>query len=592
MTPQRLRFPFILIFLSLAGLAARLFYLQVLQGLSYYELAERQFLRKVRGESHRGEICDRNGVVLATTIESQSLYIHPKELRKFPESLNFLRNCVALDRGQLNQKLDSDQNFVWLERKMSPTIASSIAEKNLKGMGLVSEQTRYYPNGSLASHVVGTVGLDNHGLCGIEHALDSFLTGKAVVTSQLQDGKGRRILQGSPTREGNALNAGRTKSVVLTIDRTLQYVAEKEIREGVEHNQAQWGIVIIQNPQTGEILAMASYPSFDPNGFSKGKVTGIEGSVDNPAVTKMFEPGSTFKVITFAAALEEKKVELNEEIECEGGKWKFKDATINDHEGYARLSLSGVMEKSSNIGTAKIGLRLGKDILYRYARAFGFGTKTGIQLPGETAGLLRPPQIWSPVSLPIISFGQGIGVSALQMTGAFSSIANGGNLMEPILIKQLNDYRGGKLETITFEPKTVRKVISEQTASTLRKMLLAVSEKGTGLNARVPGYRVAGKTGTAQKINPQTKKYYTDRHLASFAGFLPAEDPKLVCLVILDEPKKDYWGGTTAAPIFSRVMARAVKILGIPPDQPSLLAKIPISVSQAPVKITEKKSGL
>ena len=440
MTSQRLRKIFSGIYILLACLAVRLFYIQIYKGLDYSELAEKQFVKKIKKESLRGEVFDRNGRCLATSLESQSVFIRPKEVDRPGELVRLLQTSLSLDPRDLRQKLGSGRDFFWLERKLSPLQARMIEEKKLRGLGVQSEQKRYYPDGSLACHIVGSVGMDNHGLSGIEQALDSFLTGKMLVVDQLRDGKGRSLL--TDVRSSSALAGGaessKSNSVALTIDRSLQYVAEREIQRGVEENRAKSGMILIQNPKTGEILAMAAYPNFDPNELSKGALPKRfdMARIQNPMVGRVFEPGSTFKIVAFSAALEEKTFSTNDVLHCENGKWKFLDVTINDHEPSADLTLPQVMERSSNIGTAKIGLKLGKDVFFRYARAFGFGNKTGLLLPGESEGLLKDPKEWSKVSLPILAFGQGLGVTAVQMIGAFSAIANGGILMEPMILKR------------------------------------------------------------------------------------------------------------------------------------------------------------
>lgn len=579
MNSLRLRFICSLILLCLSALALRLLYIQVFRGLSYSELAQRQFLRQVKEDVLRGELMDRHGHILATSVESQSAYIRPKEFEESNESLHILESSLSLSRDELRAKIHSEDDFVWIARKLSPVQVEEVAQKKIRGFGIISEQKRYYPNFQLACHLVGTVGMDNHGLSGIEQGFDSFLMSQSVVTDHLRDGRGRKISLRSSVEsaDDNFPQQSISNSVTLTIDRSLQYVAEKEIQRGVEDNKAESGMVVIQNPKTGEILAMASYPGFDPNQLSKGEFpSGFANTMlQNPVTNKMFEPGSTFKIVTCAAALEGKKVSLADKFFCENGRWKIGKSTITDHEPYGILSFPEILEKSSNIGTAKVGLKLGKENLYRYARAFGFGTKTGICLSGETEGLLRLPNKWSPASLPVISFGQEIGVTAIQMVNAFSVIANGGFLMEPLIVKELNHFKNGKCLTTSFSSQRIRRVISADTAKTMCEILTGVVERGTGTQAKFPGYSVAGKTGTAQKINPKTKSYDPNRYLASFCGFVPAKDPQLVCLVILDEPKKNYWGGSTAAPIFSRIMFRAVQILGIPPEnEPSrLLAK-------------------
>lgn len=554
-------------------MAFRLIYIQAFLSVKYSQIAQKQYVKKVRSELPRGSILDRNGAILATTLESHSVFLRPKEFQRTPESLQFLRNTLEVSHEELSGKLSGRSGFVWLKRKVTPAKAELIAARNLKGVGIVSEQKRYYPNDSLACHVLGTVGLDNHGLSGIEQNLDSYLSGKPFVMDQLRDGKGRNIsgsvLQKALSPEN--LDKEPTNSITLTLDRALQHIAEKEIRQGVEENRAERGMILIQNPRTGEILAMASYPSFDPNSFSKGMGSQKGLQIQNPMIGKMFEPGSTFKVVTFSAALEENKLSPGEMINCEEGKWKQNGVTINDHEPEGVISAMEVMEKSSNIGTAKIGIRVGKDAMYQYSRAFGFGTRSGIPMPGETDGLLREPSRWSKASLPSVSFGQEVGVSAIQLINAFSAIANEGILMEPQIIKELEEARDGKLYKTTFEPRIVRQAVSRETAKVMRNILKSVVERGTGMMARIEGYSIAGKTGTAQKIDPATKRYSTSNYTSSFCGFVPAENPQITCLVILDNPKRDYWGGSTAAPIFSRVVARAVNILGIPPQAPKPL---------------------
>jgi cell division protein FtsI (penicillin-binding protein 3) len=571
-TPKRLRLTFSAIFLLLGLLAVRLFYIQAVRGLAYSEIAQKQFVRKVRTESYRGSILDRNGNVLASSIESQSVFIRPREIKNQKEAVHLLQTAFALSASEIKEKLNSRQDFVWLERKLTPAQAQLVSESKVAGIGVQSEQRRYYPNGSLGCYVVGSVGMDNHGLTGIEQTMESFLTGKTQVIDQLKDGKGRSIQTEVPAGQASVVN-----SVELTLDRSLQHAAEQEIKRGVEENRASRGMIILQNPKTGEILAMAAYPNFNPNDLATGGLpSGFDFSkLQNPMVNKVFEPGSTFKLVTLSAALEEHKFSPSDTLFCENGTWKFSTVTINDHEPSGSIDFSQVMERSSNIGCAKIGLKLGKETLYHYTRAFGFGTKTGVGLPGESEGLLRDPKGWSMVTLPILAFGQGVGVTALQMASAFSAIANDGVLVEPQIFKRITESKDGKIELTTFSPQPVRQVVSSQTAKTLQGILRRVVDRGTGIQAKVSGYSTAGKTGTAQKIDPKTRKYSSTDYIASFGGFVPAENPQLVCLVILDSPKRDYWGGSTAAPVFSRVMSRAVHILGIPAEDssPIILAR-------------------
>ncbi len=372
MNSRRLRLVSGVVFVLTSLLAVRLAYIQLFQGLTYSAMAQRQYHNAVKEESFRGDVLDRNGSVLATSVASQSVFVRPKEAALTKQQIAMLAENLEMTPEEVRHRLDEKRDFVWLSRKMDPSRAKAIVDGKLKGVGVMQEQKRVYPNSDLACHVLGAVGLDNRGLSGIERSFDGLLEGKSIITDQVRDARGRRISMPVSMLMSGASNATSESenlvpgSIVLSIDRTLQYTAEKELTRGAEEYQAESGIAIIQNPKTGEILAMACYPSFDPNAISMGQFPKGAGNklIQNAAVCRMFEPGSTFKIVAFAAALEEKKVSLSDQFYCEDGKWKFAQMTINDHEGAGSLSLSGVMEKSSNIGTAKIGLKLGKDKLY------------------------------------------------------------------------------------------------------------------------------------------------------------------------------------------------------------------------------------
>ncbi len=579
MMPRRLGISFLFVWAAMSGLAVRLFYLQVFQGFNYSELSQKRSHIKIKSETFRGTILDRNGNVLATSVEGYSVFLHPKQFVKSLRAIKLLETNLSLYPGEVKEKCLSGQDFVWLSRKSSAASVENISREKIEGVGVINEQVRYYPNGSLAAQLVGFSGLDNYGLSGIEQSQDKYLKGNRIELEQLHDAKGRNIF----TAQSNAVKSS-GNSVVLTLDRTLQYIAERELKSGIAEYEAKSGIVIIQNPTTGEILAMASIPSFDPNPLAQGARTHNlkPDALQNPAISKIFEPGSTFKAITFATALEEKRARITEKYDCENGKWKYYDRIINDHEPESIATFSEVLEKSSNIGTAKISLGIGEELFFRYVRAFGFGARTWIALPGEAEGLVRPLEKWSKVSLPSMSFGQEIGVTALQLINAYSAIANGGLLMEPLIVKELREPDGGHKVKEAYKSQIVRRVISTQTASAMRRLLLGVVDRGTGINAQIPGYTVAGKTGTAQKINPDTKRYYADKYTSSFCGFLPAESPQLVCLVVLDEPKQNYWGGSSAAPVFAKVMSRAAQIYGIAPKSANNLTIVKLNKSNDP----------
>jgi cell division protein FtsI (penicillin-binding protein 3) len=348
-------------------------------------------------------------------------------------------------------------------------------------------------------------------------------------------------------------------SVVLTIDKTLQYIVEQELAAQMAISKPKSGTVVVQDPHTGEILAMATAPSFNPNMWGiPGHTEGPE-TLKNPAVEKVIEPGSTFKIVTAAAALEEQLVRPTDLIDCENGKWQIAGRTIHDHEKDSVIPFTTVLAHSSNIGTAKLAIKMGQNNLYRFSRAFGFGIPSGVGLPGDGAGILRSPQQWKAGSLATISFGQEVGVTVVQMVNAFSVIANGGTLLEPRLFKGIIDEKGDYREWETR--RTIRKVISGKTVATMRKILQEVVDNGTGKAAAVSGITVAGKTGTAQKIDPKTRQYSPNRYLASFCGFAPVDRPRLVIGVFLDEPATNYWGGSEAAPLFSRIVRNAAPYL-------------------------------
>lgn len=418
------------------------------------------------------------------------------------------------------------------------------------------ERRRFYPNGSLASSILGFVGIDGHGLSGIEAAFNNILEGHGTVTRCWRDGQGRIVAERIDNADQDLIH------IKLTLDRRIQHIAERELESAVMHTQSKSGIVIVQDPRSGEILALASVPSpsLDPNHPPPLDLLKI------PAVSNVFEPGSTFKIVTAAAALEEGIVHPNELFDGENGSWKLYNLTIHDHEPQGLMTFSQVIERSSNIGTAKIAQRLGPQKLFRYAHAFGFGSYPGSGLPGETWGLLKPPREWSGVSNAMISFGQEVGATALQVAVAYSAVANHGILMQPQAIRSLIKDSGKTLWN--SEPIPVRRVISEKTANQLRDILVRAVEEGTGTLAKVPGYVVAGKTGTAQKIDPATGKYSPQKMVVSFCGFLPAHDPKVTVFVILDDPAGVSWGGTHAAPVFSRIAQQIMPLMNILPEIP------------------------
>jgi len=555
----------LIVIFTLIVLEIRLYYIQVVSHRRYRRMADKQSFSIGQTDFKRGTIYDRNGKELAIEFEVSSVYAIPSLVSHRRGIAKKLAPLLHMSEKAIDKKLETSNSFVWLRRKIDTEIAEKIKDLHLKGIKFVNEGKRFYPENELASQVIGLAGLDNQGLSGIENSFDRILRRKTKKTVRRKDGFGRELIAADTTYQSEVSGCG----VVTTIDRVIQYIAEVELRKAYDNTKAKLATIIVQDCKTGEILALANFPSFNGNSSSSEKCKYLK----NPAVSSIFEPGSTFKPIVAAALLEENLVTLEDRFYCEGGVYLFNGIPIRDHEGEDWLTFVQVLEKSSNIGMAKAGQMLGKNKLYQYARDFGFGNFTGIRLPGETPGILKKPKDWSEISLSRLSFGQGVGVTAIQLISAFSCLANGGVLMEPMIVKRFVDP-GGKVVK-EFQPCPVRRVISHKTAKTLTNILCGIVKKGTGKEARIMGYKVAGKTGTAQKFDPATGKYSDTNYIASFIGYLPAEQPKVTILVVLDEPQGFYWGGSVAAPVFARVGVKIMRYLGIPPDSQEMFKNLP-----------------
>ncbi|HEY5975338.1 MAG TPA: penicillin-binding protein 2, partial [Geobacteraceae bacterium] len=523
---------------------ARAFYLQVQQQERFGKLAEKQYLKTVPLTPGRGAIYDSHNAELAVSIEMDSCYAEPKNLEDLPTAAAKLAPLIGMSREALERKLQGSKNFVWLQRRMTPDQVERIKSLDLDGVGFVKESKRFYPNAELAGHVIGFTGLDPEGLEGVERKYDTMLLGNNGYLVTERDALGRDVA----TRDTVIKSGSKGNSLVLTLDKNIQYIVEKELAKAVESSRAKGGIAVVMEPQTGRILAMANAPNFNPNTFAKYPAQNLR----NKAITDSFEPGSTFKVFLVAAALEEKTISAGDSFNCENGSYTISGRTIHDTHKYGRLSIGDILKYSSNIGAAKIGARLGPERLYRYLRSFGFGERSAVDLPGEVAGYLRNKSQWYGIDLATISFGQGVSATALQIATAISAIANGGTLVKPFLVERVLDESGTVLKQ--FEPQQRQRVISPETARSVAKMMEGVAvEGGTGTNAAVDGFRVAGKTGTAQKVDPVTRGYSVDKRTASFVGFVPAERPRLTILVVVDEPKTSPYGGVVAAPAFSAI---------------------------------------
>jgi cell division protein FtsI (penicillin-binding protein 3) len=540
--------------LGLCSVSARLAWLQIVKSGELAHMAERQYSRTVVLHAQRGPIVDRNGAPLASSTPAESLFAQPRVVGDPVRVAARLSPLVGVPEAELHAALTSARPWVWLRRKMAPAVAAQVKALREPGLGVLAEPLRLYPNRELAAHVVGFEGVDG-GLEGVERAFNEVLAGtpgKAVVG---RDALGREVVT-----QQVLVEPAPGQGVMLTIDNTIQYIAEREIDAAFRRTQAKAAMAVVMDPRTGDILAMAIRPTFNPNTFLD---VPSRDHWRNRAVTDPFEPGSTFKVILAAAALEEGVVKPEDQIYAENGAITIARTTIHDWKKYGWLSFGEVLQNSSNVGTIKVGLMLGRERYHRYMSAFGFGAPTGVGLAGESRGLLRDPKRWSALSLPTMSIGQEISVTALQMVAAFGAIANGGTLMQPRLVKATFDAAGR--ESRRVPPTAVRQVVSPETARTLGQMLTRVVDQGTGHLAAIPGYAVGGKTGTAQKLDPATRRYSRAPGVLSFVGFAPVDDPRFVMLVMIDEPRNEKWGSEAAAPIFSAIGREVLRYLEVPP---------------------------
>jgi len=552
--------------------SARAFYLQVINKEKLVKLAEKQYQKIVPLTPVRGVIYDRNNAPLAVSIEMDSCYAEPRNIENIRETADSLSHLLGMPRVTLQKKLNGSRNFAWLLRRMPPDQARKIKELELDGIGFVKETKRFYPNGEVAGHVIGFTGLDPDGLEGIELKYNSTILGSIGYLVTERDALGRDINR----KETVVTKASKGHNVTLTLDKNIQYITEKELAKAVTESGAKGGMALVMEPQSGRVLAMANYPGFNPNSISQYSVSLLK----NKTIVDSFEPGSTFKVFLIAAALEDKIVTPNEAFNCENGSFSIGGRTIHDTHKYGRLTVSEILKYSSNIGAAKIGSRLGQERLYSHLKDFGFGARSGIDLPGEAYGFLRDGSQWFGVDLATISFGQGVSATALQLATAVSAIANGGLLMKPFVVEKISDENGAELEQTS--PQVLRRVISPETAGKIARMMEGVAaEGGTGMNAAVEGYRVAGKTGTAQKVDPLTRGYSVDKRIASFVGFIPADNPRLTILVVVDEPKTSPYGGVVAAPAFGAIALQTLCYLKVPPEQ-SLKTKHETKEAPAP----------
>ena len=536
----------------------RLVCLQVWWAPTYREIALEQHNTKQRIPAARGIISDRAGRLLATTERARSVFANPPAIEDPAVAAVALAPILQRSPRKLFRMLTAEANFVYLQRQVPEPVATAVEQLQLRGIGLEHEDRRYYPNAKLASTLVGFAGVDNQGLAGVEFAYNELLQGNPGWRYMTRDVYGRSLP--ALTHVHTAPKPG--ADITLTIDQVVQYHAEEIMRRVMRRQRAKSVTAVVMDPRTGAVLALVSLPDFDPNKYSGTKPSHQR----NRTVTDMFEPGSVFKVIPAVAALERGLVQPSTRVYCEEGWYRYYGHVIHDSHPLGVVTFAEVLAESSNIGMVKVANQLAPEELYAYIRAFGFGQRTGIGLAGESPGLLRPPERWSALSMGALPIGQEIGVTALQLAVAYGVIANDGIRMRPYVVQEIRGADGRVLHR--SEPEVVQRVCSTDTARAMRHLLAGAVEHGTGEQAAVRGYHVAGKTGTAQKVDPRTGRYSRDDVVAVFAGMVPVERPRFVAVIAVDSPKADDWGGTVAAPAFAELAAEVLQILEVPPTAP------------------------
>ena len=558
----------VIIVVWMFAIGVRLVYLQVSQHDKLAQRAQQQQQGAIETAPVRGQLQDREGRQLARSVDTESIFVAPDEVEDVNQIAAQLAAAFHLDRAGLAKDLSEakagNRRFVWVARRLAAEQAEKVTALNLVGVHTQREPKRFYPNGPLAAHVLGFVGLDNTGLGGIEQSYNQKISGEGGKLLLERDSRGQAY-------ESFLVASKPGQSIILTLDQMVQYRAEQALAEAVSKSHAKSGTAIVLDPHTGEILALANAPSFDPNNPG---TTRPEARA-NGALGNIYEPGSTFKIVAYSAALEKGLVKPDDKIDCQMGSITVAKRLIHDHHAFGLLTVTEALEKSSNVGAIKLGLKVGDASMYDFMKLYGFGSRTGVELPGETAGLVRPLSRWQASSIGSIAMGQEVGVTPLQMAAAFGTVANGGVRVAPHLVREIKSPTG---VTVYRPDPEQRRVLSPETANALKGMLEGVTLRGTAKKAQLDGYSAAGKTGTAQKIDPRTRGYSATKHVASFVGFAPVRNPAVVIIVVIDEPAGSYHGGDVAAPVFSQIAEQILPDLGVAPDTqlkqtPEMIAK-------------------
>jgi cell division protein FtsI (penicillin-binding protein 3) len=522
----------------------------------------------------RGLVSDREGRQLARSLDTDSVFVTLKEVTDLKLASNLLASALGTDAAAIAQQIttakQNNRPFIWIARRIPPEQSQKIAACKVPGVHLEKEAKRFYPNGSLAAHVLGFVGLDNAGQAGIEQFYNQKISGEKGKLYLERDSRGR-------TYHSFQVESKPGQNIVLTLDQMIQFRAEQALATAVANTHAKSGTAIVLDPGTGEILALANSPTFDPN--QPGE-TASQTRI-NQALEYVYEPGSTFKIVAFSAAIELGKAKPDDKIDCQMGAITVAKRVIHDHRPFGVLTLSEALAKSSNVGAIKLGLKVGDGPMFDFIKLYGFGSRTGVELPGESPGLLRPLKRWQPSSIGSIAMGQEIAVTPLQVAAAFGAIANNGVRVSPHLVREIHSANGN----VVYRPNPEqRRVISTATANALKGMLEGVTLNGTAKKARLNGYSAAGKTGTAQKIDPRTHGYSATKHVASFVGFAPVSDPAVVIIVVIDEPAGAYHGGDVAAPVFREIAEQILPEMNVAPDtEVKPMAELIAQVQETPV---------
>jgi cell division protein FtsI (penicillin-binding protein 3) len=549
--PLRFAAVSIFLFVGFAYSIGFLIFIQIFRSDFLSNLALRQHEHSIVLEPRRGTIYDRNMRALAINLPVYSVYANARAMRRehdVDEVVEKLSGILKADPKLIRDKLDKDKYFVWMARKVPQEVYLQIKDLKLQGIGFIKESKRFYPNQTLASHLIGFAGLDNNGLDGLERDYDKYLKGQPGHAIILRDARLRELMF-----DKGYVAPVDGFSVVLTIDETIQYIAERALDRMYKKYNAKGASIIVMDPKTGEILAFANRPTYNLEEAAKSTP---ESRTDR-AIVFTYEPGSVFKIVTASAALQEGVIKEGDMVNCEHGAYRVANHILHDHEPLGTISFKQVIEQSSNIGTTKVAQRLGPQRVYNYAHHFRFGMKTGIDLPGEARGMLKPVSQWSKTSIGAVPIGQEVTVTPIQLMGAISAIANDGIYMRPFVVKYIKDSQGQVI--LAHNPQILDKVISKVTSKRMKAILEGVVREGTGTKAAIPGIPVAGKTGTAQKV---VSGIYSHAHFyATFAGFAPVEDPRLACVVVFDDPHPAYYGGSVSAPVFSEVVGDSLKYL-------------------------------